>query len=207
MIPLDIQIKSIVFSFLYGMFFSFLLNLNYKFIYYSKGILKILINIFFVVDNVLLYFIILRYINNGIVHFYFLLSLVIGYFSVNKVSSRLRNIFNLRFFLMICAIIFVQVRIMSRKLTKKSKKRVLFICVGTITFISLITVNIFSVWKQLLEKREEKLFYTEELEKLKEEEAYLKVEVEKLQDPDYVARYAREQYLYSKDGEFNIRIN
>ena len=91
MIPLNIQIKSIVFSFLYGVFFSFLLNLNYKFIYYSKGILKILINIFFVVDNVFLYFIILRYINNGIVHFYFLLSLVIGYFSVNKVSSRLRN--------------------------------------------------------------------------------------------------------------------
>lgn len=96
---------------------------------------------------------------------------------------------------------------MSRKLTKKSKRRVLLICVGTLTFISLITVNIFSVWKQLLEKREEKLFYIEELEKLKEEEAYLKVEVEKLQDPDYVARYAREQYLYSKDGEFNIRIN
>lgn len=93
MIPLDIQIKSIVFSFLYGVFFSFLLNLNYKFIYYSKGILKILINIFFVVDNVFLYFIILRYINNGIVHFYFLLSLVIGYFCVNKVSSRVRNVF------------------------------------------------------------------------------------------------------------------
>ena len=108
---------------------------------------------------------------------------------------------------MICAIIFVQVRIMSRKLTKKSRRRVLLISAVTITLISLIVVNIFSVWKQLLEKREEKLFYTEELEKLKEEEAYLKVEVEKLQDPDYVARYAREQYLYSKDGEFNIRIN
>ena len=96
---------------------------------------------------------------------------------------------------------------MSRKLTKKSKRRVLLISVVTISLISLIVVNIFSVWKQLLDKREEKLFYTEELEKLKEEEAYLKVEVEKLQDPDYVARYAREQYLYSKDGEFNIRIN
>ena len=96
---------------------------------------------------------------------------------------------------------------MSRKISKKSKRRVLLISVVTISLISLIVVNIFSVWKQLLVKREEKIFYTEELEKLKEEEAYLKVEVEKLQDPDYVARYAREQYLYSKDGEFNIRIN
>lgn len=65
----------------------------------------------------------------------------------------------------------------------------------------------FSVWKQLLQTKKDKDFYTEELAKLEEEEEYLKVEVEKLQDPDYVARYAREQYLYSKDGEFNIRIN
>lgn len=96
---------------------------------------------------------------------------------------------------------------MSLKLTKKSKRRVLLISVVTIFLISLILVNMFSVWKQLLEKREEKIFYTKELEKLVEEEEYLKVEVQKLQDPDYVARYAREQYLYSKDGEFNIRIN
>lgn len=96
---------------------------------------------------------------------------------------------------------------MSLKLTKKSKRRVLLISVVTISLISLILINMFSVWKQLIEKREEKIFYTKELEKLEEEEEYLKVEVQKLQDPDYVARYAREQYLYSKDGEFNIRIN
>lgn len=96
---------------------------------------------------------------------------------------------------------------MSRKISKKSKRRLLLICIVTISLISLLLVNIFSVWKQLLDKREEKKFYTMELKKLKEEEEFLKVEAEKLQDPDYVARYAREQYLYSKDGEFNIRIN
>ena len=96
---------------------------------------------------------------------------------------------------------------MSRKLTKKSKRRVLLISIFTISLISLLLINIFSVWKELIVKRNEKVFYTKELKKLKEEEDYLKVEVEKLKDPDYVARYAREQYLYSKDGEFNIRIN
>ena len=96
---------------------------------------------------------------------------------------------------------------MSRKLTKKSKRRVLLISIFTISLISLLLINIFSVWKELIVKRNEKVFYTQELKKLKEEEDYLKVEVEKLKDPDYVARYAREQYLYSTDGEFNIRIN
>ena len=88
MIPLDIQIKSIIFSFLYGIFFSFVTNLNYKHIYYSKGILRIITNILFIFDNVLIYFILLRYINDGILHYYFLLSLVIGFASVNKLINK-----------------------------------------------------------------------------------------------------------------------
>ena len=89
MISLNLQLKSIVFSFIYGCFFSLMVNLNYKYIYYSKGIFKILINLFFVVDNVLLYFIILKYINDGIIHFYFILSLFLGFICVNKVASKI----------------------------------------------------------------------------------------------------------------------
>ena len=33
-----------------------------------------------------------------------------------------------------------------------------------------------------------------------------KDDIKKLNDPDYVARYAREKYLYSKNGELIIRI-
>lgn len=97
--------------------------------------------------------------------------------------------------------------IVSKKISKKSKRRVILISIVSIGLISLLLVNMFSVWKDILQKRKEKEFYTEELSRLVEEEEYLKVEVEKLQDPDYVARYAREEYLYSKDGEFNIKIN
>ena len=32
------------------------------------------------------------------------------------------------------------------------------------------------------------------------------MDANKLQDPDYIARYAREKYLYSKDGEFILKI-
>ncbi len=49
-----------------------------------------------------------------------------------------------------------------------------------------------------------------ELEKkladLQEKEKELNSEIVKLQDPDYLARYAREKYFYSKDNEIIIRI-
>ena len=93
MIPLNIQIKSIVFSFLYGIIFSILTNLNYKFIFYTKKVFIIIINILFVLDNVVIYFIILRLINDGIIHYYFVIALILGYFSVNKLSSRILSKF------------------------------------------------------------------------------------------------------------------
>ena len=57
-----------------------------------------------------------------------------------------------------------------------------------------------------IEKKKEQKEYTVKLEKLKDKEDELNNTVTKLQDPDYVARYAREKYLYSKDGEIIIRI-
>jgi hypothetical protein len=79
MMELDIQIKSLIFSFIYGIFFSFVLNLNYKYVYKSKGIYKIVINALFIIDNVLLYFLILKKINSGIIHFYFILMIILGF--------------------------------------------------------------------------------------------------------------------------------
>ena len=48
---------------------------------------------------------------------------------------------------------------------------------------------------------------TEQLTTLKEREINLKNEIEKLKDPDYLARYARENYLYTKDGEYVIKYD
>ena len=43
------------------------------------------------------------------------------------------------------------------------------------------------------------------MEKLEEEDK-LNDEISKLQDPEYLAKYAREKYLYSKDDEIIIKI-
>ena len=54
--------------------------------------------------------------------------------------------------------------------------------------------------------RKQKEFLKKELVKLSDEEKVLESDIQKLEDPTYVARYAREKYLYSKDGELLIRI-
>lgn len=92
------------------------------------------------------------------------------------------------------------------KISKKSKRRILLISIVTVGLITTLFINMFSVWNQMLEIKKEKKIYSKQLVELKDEEEALTLESEKLQDPDYIARYAREQYLYSKDGEFNLRI-
>lgn len=41
---------------------------------------------------------------------------------------------------------------------------------------------------------------------LKEKEQELSTDVEKLKDPEYVGRYLREKFLYSKEGELVIKM-
>ncbi len=79
----------------------------------------------------------------------------------------------------------------------------------TLIFVGVGVVllkSIFETSMQIYEKEKEKKEFSQMLEKLKDKEEELNNTVTKLQNPDYVARYAREKYLYSKDGEIIIRI-
>ena len=51
MINLIMQIKSIIFSFLYGIFISFLFNINSFLLFNRKTIIKIFCSIIFVIDS------------------------------------------------------------------------------------------------------------------------------------------------------------
>ena len=35
----------------------------------------------------------------------------------------------------------------------------------------------------------------------------LELDIRKLEDPDYIAKYVREKYFYSKDGELILRMD
>ena len=96
---------------------------------------------------------------------------------------------------------------MARKIKKSKKARRLFVFgMNSIIFISAMTFTIGRYWVDIISKYQEKKSLEKELIALKEKEEELKVDANKLQDPNYIARYAREKYYYSKDGEFIIKM-
>jgi len=76
---LDIQVLSLAVSFGFGIYLYILLELCYRFLTSSSLIVKILSSLIFVLFNSLVYFIILLYINNGYIHLYFFLAMLLGY--------------------------------------------------------------------------------------------------------------------------------
>ena len=86
----------------------------------------------------------------------------------------------------------------------KSRLFLAFIFFGSI--ISILSYKFFYNVKSINEMKEKKKFLEEQLVKLNDEEKALESDIQKLEDPTYVARYAREKYLYSKDGELIIRM-
>ncbi len=94
-----------------------------------------------------------------------------------------------------------------KKISKQAKRRLtiitplLFLALGYL-FFTIITTGI-----QLYQLHHEEQKYKTELKELKKTSSELKTEITKLQDKDYVARYARENYLYTKDGEYVIKVD
>ena len=88
----------------------------------------------------------------------------------------------------------------------KTRRRLLILGLMSVFVIVVMTFTIVRYWVEIFEKYNEKNNLDKELTSLKEKEEELKVDANKLQNPDYIARYAREKYLYSKDGEFILQI-
>lgn len=94
----------------------------------------------------------------------------------------------------------------SKKSTKKAKIRMCLFILSFGSVLGYLGYNFFSNVHKIMEIKEEKMLLTNKLASLQSEEDILNSDIKKLRDPEYVARYAREKYLYSKDGELIIRI-
>ena len=88
---LELQIQSLVYSLVYGMFITSIFNILYKYLFYSRLLYKICINFLFIVDSVILYFLFLKGINNGIFHSYFLIMVIVGGFISDHTMKKFRN--------------------------------------------------------------------------------------------------------------------
>ena len=93
-----------------------------------------------------------------------------------------------------------------RKKVKKKAKRIATFGVLSIILVITICLTLFSVIIEIVDKYQEKNQLSTELIALQEQEKELETDVKKLEDPEYLARYAREKYFYSKDGELILRI-
>lgn len=96
---------------------------------------------------------------------------------------------------------------MNRKVSKKDKRRLVLISCVLISLIVALVGSVFNDWMKILDNKKQVNVLTETYSDLMDEETALKSEVTKLQNPEYVARYARETYLYSKPNEIIIKTD
>ena len=94
-----------------------------------------------------------------------------------------------------------------RRISKASKRRLTFFgtfsLVLIVYFIFSLIYNVYIIYDLTKQKNELEKLYVE----LQEEAESLKIDIEKLNDENYLANYAREHYLYSKDGEYIIQMD
>ena len=77
---LVIQIKSLLFSFFFGIVFSIVIDTFEKIIYHKKLTFQIINTFLISVFFCLLYFICIKKINYGVIHVYFILMILLGMF-------------------------------------------------------------------------------------------------------------------------------
>lgn len=92
---------------------------------------------------------------------------------------------------------------MKNKKAARRKRIYIFIIFALVSFLGY---KMFSYWPRIFANYQEKKKLEAQYNELLEEEAILTGNINKLKDPKYIARFAREKYLYSKNGELIIRI-
>lgn len=88
---LEIQIQSLIYSLLFGLFLSFTFNINYKYLFSFNRIIKFIFTPIFAIIHTLIYFFILKQINDGILNYYFLILFFIGFLIGNKTTKKVRT--------------------------------------------------------------------------------------------------------------------
>lgn len=90
----------------------------------------------------------------------------------------------------------------NKKVTKKQNtSRIGFLLFAFVISLVALVATVFGNVQQVIANKKETDVLSNRYIELLEEEASLNSQVIKLQDPEYKARYARENQMYTKDGE------
>lgn len=88
----------------------------------------------------------------------------------------------------------------------KVRRRIFFEVITILALCLFLIITTFSDWNIALENTNEIELSKVVYEDLLKREKALESEIYKLQDVDYLARYAREKFYFSKDGELIIKF-
>lgn len=92
MMDLSIQIKTLLFSLLFGFVFNIFVTLLNKFIYNKNKIIQIISTLILTLFSTITYFVILQKLNEAIIHPYFLLMFILGFSLSNVVKKLLKSL-------------------------------------------------------------------------------------------------------------------
>lgn len=93
-----------------------------------------------------------------------------------------------------------------KKIPVASKHRLIIFGTASIILMGYFFVTLITYTINIKKLKETERELTVELGTLKNEADDLSNTIQRLKDPDYVARYAREKYYYSANGEYIIKI-
>ena len=99
---------------------------------------------------------------------------------------------------------------MGNKKKRKASKSKIRVFIALIIFGSVTVALGYDCLNNILKiqaMNKEKKNLEKELISLQDEKESLETDILKLEDPDYIAKYVREKYFYSKDGEVILRLD
>ncbi len=90
---------------------------------------------------------------------------------------------------------------------KQYRRRLTLFGTASIIIILIFVYNLISYISLINKLENEEKDLQDKLVELKRDISNKKEEIDKLKDPDYLAKYAMEHFLYSKEGQYIIRID
>ncbi len=95
---------------------------------------------------------------------------------------------------------------MRTKKTNRERFRLFLIATTMICLVGILVVSVYSDWKKILANQKLEVELNQKYEYLQDEEEKLNDEIDKLGDDSYLARYAKEKYMLSSEGDTIIKM-